>query len=155
MKTGLPFDETHGEETLDRLATVFVIELSERGAEGIKGIAETRQGEFLTHEVFHRHRSEHEMLRYLRRLAERDLALDRTMIPLGSCTMKLNATTEMLPVTMEGLPDAPVRARRTDQGLPRIDLRFGVILKQSPGTPRSLCSPMLARKANSPGCSQA
>ena len=104
------FDETHGEETLDRLATVFVIELSERGAEGIKGIAETRQGEFLTHEVFHRHRSEHEMLRYLRRLAERDLALDRTMIPLGSCTMKLNATTEMLPVTMEGLPDAPVRA---------------------------------------------
>jgi glycine dehydrogenase len=54
---------------------------------------------FLTHPVFHEHRSETEMLRYLRRLSDRDLALDRTMIPLGSCTMKLNATAEMVPVT--------------------------------------------------------
>ena len=54
---------------------------------------------YLTHPVFHDHRSETAMLRYLRRLADRDLALDRTMIPLGSCTMKLNATTEMEPVT--------------------------------------------------------
>ncbi len=58
-----------------------------------------RTGEILTHPVFRRHRTETEMLRYLRRLADRDLALDRTMIPLGSCTMKLNATTEMIPVT--------------------------------------------------------
>ena len=58
--------------------------------------------DFLTHDVFHRYRSEHEMLRYLRRLADRDLALDRTMIPLGSCTMKLNATAEMIPITWEG-----------------------------------------------------
>jgi glycine dehydrogenase len=58
-----------------------------------------RIGEILTHPVFHAHRSEHAMLRYLRRLADRDLALDRTMIPLGSCTMKLNATTEMLAIT--------------------------------------------------------
>ena len=55
--------------------------------------------EILTHPVFHSHHSEHEMLRYLRRLADKDLALDRTMIPLGSCTMKLNATSEMIPVT--------------------------------------------------------
>ena len=54
---------------------------------------------FLTHPVFNRHHSETEMLRYLRRLADRDIALDRSMIPLGSCTMKLNATTEMIPVT--------------------------------------------------------
>ena len=54
---------------------------------------------FLTHPVFNRHRSETEMLRYLRRLADRDIALDRSMIPLGSCTMKLNATSEMIPVT--------------------------------------------------------
>lgn len=53
----------------------------------------------LTHPVFERYHSETEMLRYLRRLADRDLALDRTMIPLGSCTMKLNATTEMIPIT--------------------------------------------------------
>jgi glycine dehydrogenase len=59
----------------------------------------SRRGAFITHPVFHRHRSETEMLRYMRRLADRDLALDRAMIPLGSCTMKLNATSEMLPVT--------------------------------------------------------
>jgi glycine dehydrogenase len=58
-----------------------------------------RTSEYLTHPVFNRHHSEHEMLRYLRSLADKDLALDRTMIPLGSCTMKLNATSEMLPVT--------------------------------------------------------
>ena len=58
-----------------------------------------RTSEYLTHPVFSQHRSETSMLRYLRRLADRDLALDRTMIPLGSCTMKLNATTEMIPVT--------------------------------------------------------
>ncbi len=58
-----------------------------------------RTSEFLTHPVFHQHRSETELLRYMRKLADRDLALDRAMIPLGSCTMKLNATTEMIPVT--------------------------------------------------------
>jgi glycine dehydrogenase len=58
-----------------------------------------RTDEYLTHPVFHQYRSETAMLRYLRRLADRDYALDRGMIPLGSCTMKLNATTEMEPVT--------------------------------------------------------
>ncbi|MBM3672912.1 MAG: aminomethyl-transferring glycine dehydrogenase [Actinobacteria bacterium] len=58
-----------------------------------------RSSDFMTHPVFHEHHSEHEMLRYMRRLSDRDLALDRTMIPLGSCTMKLNATAEMIPVT--------------------------------------------------------
>ena len=58
-----------------------------------------RTDDYLTHPVFHQHRSETAMLRYLRKLADRDYALDRGMIPLGSCTMKLNATTEMEPVT--------------------------------------------------------
>ena len=58
-----------------------------------------RDVDYLTHPVFHTYRSETAMLRYLRRLADRDLALDRTMIPLGSCTMKLNATAEMEAIT--------------------------------------------------------
>ncbi len=58
-----------------------------------------RDSRYLTHPVFNRHHAEHEMLRYLRSLADKDLALDRSMIPLGSCTMKLNATSEMIPVS--------------------------------------------------------
>jgi glycine dehydrogenase len=64
-----------------------------------------RTSEFLTHPVFHQYRSETEMLRYLRMLSDKDLALDRTMIPLGSCTMKLNATSEMIPITWPGFAD--------------------------------------------------
>src|SRR5204863_4350566 len=61
-----------------------------------------RTSPYLTHPVFSAHRSETSMLRYLRRLADADYALDRGMIPLGSCTMKLNGTTEMEPVTWPG-----------------------------------------------------
>ena len=64
-----------------------------------------RETDFLTHEVFNSHHSETQMLRYLRRLSGRDYALDRGMIPLGSCTMKLNATTEMEPVSLPGFAD--------------------------------------------------
>ncbi len=64
-----------------------------------------RTTDFLTHEVFSSHHSETQMLRYLRRLSARDYALDRGMIPLGSCTMKLNATTEMEPVSLPGFAD--------------------------------------------------
>jgi glycine dehydrogenase len=74
----------------------------------------TRTSQFMTHPVFHEHRSETELLRYMRKLSDRDLALDRAMIPLGSCTMKLNATTEMIPVTWPEFgnlhPFAPAQA---------------------------------------------
>ncbi|CAM5787579.1 Glycine dehydrogenase (decarboxylating) OS=Cellulomonas persica OX=76861 GN=gcvP PE=3 SV=1 [Cellulomonas persica] len=65
----------------------------------------TRTDEYLTHPVFHLYRSETAMLRYLRRLSDQDLALDRTMIPLGSCTMKLNATAEMEPISWPQFAD--------------------------------------------------
>jgi glycine dehydrogenase len=60
-----------------------------------------RTSQFLTHPIFHMNRSETEMMRYMRKLADRDLALDRAMIPLGSCTMKLNSAAEMMPVSWE------------------------------------------------------
>ena len=60
-----------------------------------------RSSEYLTHPVFHLHQTETEMLRYIRKLCDKDIALDRAMIPLGSCTMKLNATSEMIPVGWE------------------------------------------------------
>jgi glycine dehydrogenase len=65
----------------------------------------TRESDILTHPVFRTYHSETQMLRYLRKLADRDLALDRTMIPLGSCTMKLNGTTEMVPITWPEFAD--------------------------------------------------
>jgi glycine dehydrogenase len=71
----------------------------EAGAREALPVELKRASAFLTHPVFHAHRSETELLRYMRKLSDRDLALDRAMIPLGSCTMKLNATTEMIPLT--------------------------------------------------------
>ena len=75
---------------------------------------------YLTHPIFHMNRAEAEMMRYMRRLSDRDLALDRAMIPLGSCTMKLNAAVEMMPVTWpEFQLDPPFRPRRPGHGLCR------------------------------------
>ena len=100
---GIALDETTTRDVVERVWDAFGVRASVAGLDrrAPKYIPEelTRSSEFLTHPVFHRYHSETEMLRYLRRLADRDLALDRTMIPLGSCTMKLNATSEMLPVT--------------------------------------------------------
>ncbi|MBI5615668.1 MAG: aminomethyl-transferring glycine dehydrogenase [Gammaproteobacteria bacterium] len=112
-RLGLSFDELSTRAEVEALWEVFV---PGRGAalefdvfEAAAGIgfppALLRESAFLRDEVFHRYRAEHELLRYLRRLADQDLALDRTMIPLGSCTMKLNATSEMLPITWRGFAD--------------------------------------------------
>ena len=64
-----------------------------------------RNTPFLEQAVFNQHHAEHEMLRYLKRLEEKDIALNRSMIPLGSCTMKLNASAEMIPITLPGFAD--------------------------------------------------
>ncbi len=99
---GITLDETSSRATVDGLLAVFGAEHAVGPTDAAPDLLPNgllRISEYLTHPVFHRYRSETAMLRYLRRLADRDLALDRTMIPLGSCTMKLNATTEMVPIT--------------------------------------------------------
>ncbi|MDV5144296.1 aminomethyl-transferring glycine dehydrogenase [Streptomyces sp. SBC-4] len=96
-------DETTGREQLAAVWGAFGVdgdvEALDAAAEDTLPTGLLRSDAYLTHPVFHAHRSETSMLRYLRKLADRDYALDRGMIPLGSCTMKLNATTEMEPVT--------------------------------------------------------
>jgi glycine cleavage system P protein (glycine dehydrogenase) len=103
---GIALDETVTREDLAVLAEVLGGgTLEGMAAEGGVPDALSRTSPFLTAEVFSSHRSEHAMLRYLRRLEDRDVALNRSMIPLGSCTMKLNATAEMIPVTFPGFAD--------------------------------------------------
>ena len=108
---GVSTSETTGRPHLEAVLGAFGVPTGSGGAdldavdarvgEGFpEGLA--RSTPFLTHEVFNTHRSETSMLRYLRRLSARDYALDRGMIPLGSCTMKLNATTEMEPISLPG-----------------------------------------------------
>ncbi|SAK42806.1 glycine dehydrogenase [Caballeronia hypogeia] len=108
-QVGVSLDETTTRDDLLKLFALFAevagktetfdIDALDQAAQDSLPAELHRTSEFLTHPVFNRHHSETEMLRYLRSLADKDLALDRTMIPLGSCTMKLNATSEMLPVT--------------------------------------------------------
>jgi len=94
---GISFDETSTETDLEAIAKLFGVTVSATSENALPGKA--RGKAFLTQPVFHESRSETEMMRLLRRLADKDLALDRTMIPLGSCTMKLNAAAEMIPVS--------------------------------------------------------
>ena len=94
-------DETVTDRDLDDLLAAFGAEPADTEPSSALPVDHLRTDTFMAQEVFHANRSEHAMLRYLRRLADKDLALDRTMIPLGSCTMKLNSTTEMEPVTWD------------------------------------------------------
>ena len=104
---GISLDETTTRDDIARLWQVFAkpgqtlptTAAFEPGIEPMIPAALRRSSAFLTHPVFNTHHSETEMLRYIRSLSDKDLALDRSMIPLGSCTMKLNATSEMIPIT--------------------------------------------------------
>ncbi|MEO1064151.1 MAG: aminomethyl-transferring glycine dehydrogenase [Actinomycetota bacterium] len=111
---GIACDETTTDDDLRAVLGAFGGGDLPAAADEALPTALARTSAFLEHPVFHRHRSETEMLRYLRKLSDRDVALDRAMIPLGSCTMKLNATTEMEPISLPGFagmhPFAPIDA---------------------------------------------
>ncbi|MCI5086997.1 MAG: aminomethyl-transferring glycine dehydrogenase, partial [Rhodovulum sp.] len=100
-KLGIALDETTRAASIQDLWAAFGIEGDYFAVEATYRIPDPllRESDYLTHPVFHMNRAETEMMRYMRRLADRDLALDRAMIPLGSCTMKLNAAVEMMPIS--------------------------------------------------------
>jgi glycine dehydrogenase len=113
LTVGISLDETTTREDVETLWEIFALQgaavpafmdLEPTTPDQIPAGLE-RTSAFLTHPVFNSYHSETKMLRYLRMLADKDLALDRTMIPLGSCTMKLNATTEMIPITWKEFSD--------------------------------------------------
>lgn len=124
-KVGISLDETCTKELVERLWAMMAFDsMKELTYEDVSARTPDalpekllRKSDFLTHPAFNTYHSETEMLRYLRRLADKDVALDRSMIPLGSCTMKLNATTEMIPVTWAAFSDVhPFAPREQAEG---------------------------------------
>ncbi len=106
-KVGIAFDERTRREHTEVIWNAFGGEMKDDNLQHEYRLPEglLRQSSYLTHPVFHMNRAEAEMTRYMRRLADRDLALDRSMIPLGSCTMKLNATAEMMALSWPEFAD--------------------------------------------------
>ncbi|WP_178945481.1 aminomethyl-transferring glycine dehydrogenase [Kocuria sp. TGY1127_2] len=98
-RVGISLGEPHTFEQLDAVLSAFGSAPSDAPGEFDLPAESLRQDDYLSHPTFHSHRSETSMMRYLRELSDKDLALDRTMIPLGSCTMKLNAASEMEPIS--------------------------------------------------------
>ena len=110
------------------------VEEFEHGIEPLIPKALRRKSAFLTHPVFNTHHSETGMLRYIRKLSDKDLALDRSMIPLGSCTMKLNATSEMIPITWPEFANIhPFAPRDQMQGYAELDEQLRAWLCQATG----------------------
>ena len=139
---GISCDETTTPDTIEKVWCAFG-DSPEAAARRSVELADARSdiptdlrrsSEFLTHPVFHQYRSETELLRYMRRLADLDLALDRSMIPLGSCTMKLNATAEMMPLTWPEFanlhPFVPVSQA---QGYASVIAELGAMLRDITG----------------------
>lgn len=138
---GISLDETTTRADLADLLSVFaagkaVPSVDKLAASATIGLPEglRRTSAFLTHPVFNTHHSETEMLRYIRALSDKDLALDRTMIPLGSCTMKLNATSEMIPITWPEFAHIhPFAPRDQLKGYELLDQQLCAWLSQATG----------------------
>ena len=165
---GIALDETTSDEDLATIVAVVARavgkptpEVVRAGAAGVpsRGYPEAlaRRSEFLTHPVFHVHRSESGMMRYVRALERKDIGLDRSMIPLGSCTMKLNAASEMLPITWPSFsrlhPFAPVEQaagyqqifRELEQALADVTGFDAVSLQPNSGAQGELAGLMVIR----------
>ena len=162
-RLSVALDETVSLSDVADLIAAFALDealpfmMDEARSEAVEAIPESlrRTSAFLTHPVFHLNRSETEMLRYIKRLEARDLSLTAAMIPLGSCTMKLNATTEMMPVSWREFnrlhPFAPARPdRRATSGSSSSSASSW---PRSPASRRCRCSRTPARRASWPACS--
>ncbi|WP_222622561.1 aminomethyl-transferring glycine dehydrogenase [Ramlibacter albus] len=138
----ISLDETTTREDIELLWSVFAkpgqalpkVADYEKGIEPLIPQALRRTSDFLTHPVFNTHHSETGMLRYIRALSDKDLALDRSMIPLGSCTMKLNATSEMIPITWPEFAHIhPFAPREQLQGYAMLDEQLRAWLCEATG----------------------
>src|SRR6185369_10416307 len=139
---GITLDETTTREDIQLLWSFFAkpgqalpqLAKYEKGIEPLIPPELRRTSDFLTHPVFNTHHSETGMLRYIRALSDKDLALDRSMIPLGSCTMKLNATSEMMPITWPEFAQVhPFAPRDQLQGYAELDEQLRAWLCQATG----------------------
>ncbi|WP_298011963.1 aminomethyl-transferring glycine dehydrogenase [uncultured Aquabacterium sp.] len=138
---GITLDETTTRQDLSDLLALFAngqaVPAIDTLAQGLTlrlPEALRRTSDFMTHPVFNTHHSETEMLRYIRALSDKDLALDRTMIPLGSCTMKLNATSEMIPITWPEFAHIhPFAPRHQLKGYELLDEQLCAWLSQATG----------------------
>ncbi|WP_212525332.1 aminomethyl-transferring glycine dehydrogenase [Actibacterium sp. MT2.3-13A] len=135
-RLGIALDETTRPATIEALWRAFGLDKRDIGGDGQYRIPEglLRESDYLTHPVFQMNRAETEMMRYMRRLADRDLALDRAMIPLGSCTMKLNAAVEMAGITWHEFADLhPFAPADQAQGYAQLVEELSAILCQATG----------------------
>ncbi|KJA09091.1 glycine dehydrogenase [Acidovorax temperans] len=138
----ISLDETTTRADIELLWKVFAkdgqqlptFDAFENGVESLIPAALRRTSSYLTHPVFNTHHSETGMLRYIRALSDKDLALDRSMIPLGSCTMKLNATSEMIPITWPEFANVhPFAPADQQQGYKELDEQLRAWLCQATG----------------------
>ena len=137
---GVSLDETTSRADIQAILTVFAegkpVADAFAGATAATLIpaAQARTSAYLTHPIFNVHHSETEMLRYIRQLSDKDLALDRSMISLGSCTMKLNATSEMIPITWPEFAQVhPFAPQSQLQGYAQLDQQLTAWLCQATG----------------------